>query len=199
MQLSETFSQAADSLLANKLRSFLTLLALVIGVFSVIVSTTAVAVLDNFFTTTMSFLGSDVVTVQRNPAVQMGPRDSSLRNRKVITFEDAERLEEQLRIGEGVGSINTFSFTSVSYGEEKTDPNIVIRGGNSEFIENNAFELEDGRNINDEDVQFKRNVVVLGKDVQTDLFKNEYPLGKTVRIDGQPYLVIGLLEKKVKF
>lgn len=196
MQLSETFSQAADSLLANKLRSFLTLLALVIGVFSVIVSTTAVAVLDNFFTTTMSFLGSDVVTVQRNPAVQMGPRDSSLRNRKVITFEDAERLEEQLRIGEGVGSINTFSFTSVSYGEEKTDPNIVIRGGNSEFIENNAFELEDGRNINDEDVQFKRNVVVLGKDVQTDLFKNEYPLGKTVRIDGQPYLVIGLLEKK---
>ncbi len=196
MQLSETFSQAADSLLANKLRSFLTLLALVIGVFSVIVSTTAVAVLDNFFTNTMSILGSDVVTVQKNPAVQMGPRDASLRNRKNITFEDAERLEESLRIGEGVGSINTFSWTSVSYGDEKTDPNIMIRGGNDEFIENNAFTLEDGRNINDEDVQFKRNVVVLGKDIQTEIFKNEYPLGKTVRIDGQPYLVIGLLEKK---
>ncbi len=196
MQLSETFSQAADSLLANKLRSFLTLLALVIGVFSVIVSTTAVAVLDNFFTNTMSILGSDVVTVQKNPAVQMGPRDASLRNRKNITFEDAERLEESLRIGEGVGSINTFNWTSVSYGDEKTDPNIMIRGGNDEFIENNAFTLEDGRNINDEDVQFKRNVVVLGKDIQTEIFKNEYPLGKTVRIDGQPYLVIGLLEKK---
>ncbi len=196
MQFTETFSQAADSLLANKLRSFLTLLALIIGVFSVIVSTTAVAVLDNFFTTTMSILGSDVVTVQKNPAVQMGPRDSSLRNRKDITFEDAERLDELLRIGEGVGSINSFNFTSISYGNEKTDPNIVIRGGNSEFIENNAFTLEDGRNINAEDVQFKRNVVVLGKDVQQDLFKTEYPLGKTVRIDGQPYLVIGLLEKK---
>jgi putative ABC transport system permease protein len=196
MQFSETFRQAADSLLANKLRSFLTLLALVIGVFSVIVSTTAVAVLDNFFTNTMSILGSDVVTIQKNPAVQMGPRDASLRNRKNITFEDAERLEEQVRLAEGVGSINTFSFTSISYGEEKTDPNVVIRGGNAEFIENNAFTLEDGRNINDEDVQFKRNVVVLGKDVQVDLFKNEYPLGKTVRIDGQPYLIIGLLEKK---
>lgn len=196
MQFTETFRQAADSLLANKLRSFLTLLALVIGVFSVIVSTTAVAVLDNFFNNTMSILGSDVVTVQKNPAVQMGPRDSSFRNRKNITFEDAERLEETVRISEGVGSINTFSFTYISYGDEKTDPNVVIRGGNAEFIENNAFKLEDGRNISEEDIQFKRNVVVLGKDVQVDLFKNEYPLGKTVRIDGQPYLVIGLLEKK---
>ena len=49
------------------------------------------------------------------------------------------------------------------------------------------------------DIQYKRNVVILGKDVQVDLFKNEYPLGKTVRIDGQPYQIIGLLEKKVKF
>lgn len=199
MQLTESFKQATDSLLANKLRSILTLLALVIGVFSVIVSTTAVAVLDNFFTNTMSILGSDVVTVQKNPAVQMGPRDASLRNRKNISFEDAERLEELVRIAEGVGSINTFNFTSVSYGDEKTDPNVIIRGGNEEFIENNAFTLEDGRNINAEDVQYKRNVVVLGKDVQQDLFKNEYPLGKTIRIDGQPYLVIGLLEKKDKY
>lgn len=119
MQLTESFKQATDSLLANKLRSILTLLALVIGVFSVIVSTTAVAVLDNFFTNTMSILGSDVVTVQKNPAVQMGPRDASLRNRKNISFEDAERLEELVRIAEGVGSINTFNFTSVSYGDEK--------------------------------------------------------------------------------
>lgn len=196
MQLSETFKQAADSLIANKLRSFLTLLALVIGVFSVIVSTTAVAVLDNFFTNTMSILGSDVVTIQKNPAVQMGPRDASLRNRKDITFEDAERLAEQVNIAEGIGSINGFSYTKVSYGEEETDPNVSVNGANTEYIENNAFTLEDGRNISEEDIQFKRNVVVLGKDVQVDLFKNEYPLGKTVRIDGQPYLVIGLLEKK---
>ena len=139
MHISETFKQALDSLLANKIRSFLTLLALVIGVFSVIVSTTAVAVLDNFFTNTMSFLGSDVITVQKNPAIQTGPRDSNLRNRKDITFEDAERLDKLLKTGEGVGSINSFSFTSVSYGDEKTDPNVVIRGGNAEFIENNAI------------------------------------------------------------
>lgn len=199
MHISETVKQAFNSLLANKLRSSLTLLALVIGVFSVTVSTTAVAVLDNFFTNTMSILGSDVVTVQRTPAIQTGPREANMRNRKKITFEDAERLQELIKIGEGVGSNNSFSFTSISFGKEKTDPDVIIRGGNSEFMENNAFTLEDGRNINDEDVQFKRNVVLLGKDVQLDLFKNEYPLGKTVRIDGKPYLIIGLLEKKGQF
>lgn len=196
MHLRETISQAADSLRANKIRSFLTLLALVIGVFSVIVSTTAVAVLDNFFTNTMSIMGSDVITVQKNPAVQMGPRDASLRNRKNIRFEDAEDLEERARIAEGIAPATSFSFTKITYGDNETDPDVRVRGSNSEFIENNAFKLEDGRNITAEDVQYKRNVVVLGKDVQVELFENEYPLNKTVRIDGKPYTVIGLLEKK---
>lgn len=196
MHIKETFSQAGESLKANKIRSFLTLLALVIGVFSVIVSTTAVAVLDNFFTNTMSILGSDVITVQKNPAVQMGPRDASLRNRKNIKFEDAEDLDERARIAEGMSPLTTFSFTKITYNDIETDPDVRVRGSNGEFVENNAFVLEDGRNITDEDVQYKRNVVVLGKDVQVELFKNEYPLGKTVRIDGKPYLVIGLLEKK---
>lgn len=196
MNILETVNQATDSLKANKLRSSLTLLALVIGVFSVIVSTTAVAVLDNFFTNTMSILGSDVITVQRNPAVQMGPRDESLRNRKNIIFDDAESLDERSKVAEGIGPVTTFSFTKITYGDTETDPDVRVRGSNSEYIENNAFTLGDGRNITDEDVQYKRNVVVLGKDVQTELFPNEYPLGKIVRIDGKPYQIVGLLEKK---
>ena len=196
MNIFETVNQATDSLKSNKLRSLLTLLALVIGVFSVIVSTTAVAVLDNFFTNTMSILGSDVITIQKNPAVQMGPRDASLRNRKNIKFEDAEDLEETVRITEGTSPVTTFSFTKISYGEMETDPDVQVRGSNSEYIENNAFTLGEGRNITPEDVQYNRNVVVVGKDVQIELFPNENPLGKTIRIDGQAYQVIGLLEKK---
>lgn len=196
MLLSETFKQAGSSLMANKIRSFLTLLALVIGVFSVIVSTTAVAVLDNFFTNTMSILGSDVITVQKNPAIQMGPRDASQRNRKNIRFEDAEELQERMRIGEGLNPITSFSFTKIVYKDKETDPDVIVRGGNSEFFENNAFVIEDGRNFNEDDIQYKRQVVIIGKDVQTELFPTEYPLNKVVRIDGKPYTVIGLLEKK---
>ncbi len=196
MNFKETFSQATSSLKANKIRSSLTLLALVIGVFSVIVSTTAVAVLDNFFTNTMSILGSDVITVQRNPAVQMGPRDASLRNRKQIRFNDAEELDDRMRIGEGLSPVTTFSFTKIEYKNEETDPDVMVRAGNQEFFENNAFEFEDGRNFTEEDIQYARNVVIIGKDVQMEIFKTEYPLQKQVRIDGRPYTVIGILEKK---
>lgn len=196
MNFKETFSQASGSLRANKIRSFLTLLALVIGVFSVIVSTTAVAVLDNFFNNTMSILGSDVITVQKNPAVQMGPRDASLRNRKNIKFGDAEALEERMEIGEGMTPATSFSFTKVTYKDNETDPNVMIRGGNNEYFANNAYEIEDGRNFNEEDIQYARQVAIIGKDVQNEIFKTEYPLQKTIRIDGRPYTVIAVLEKK---
>lgn len=196
MNFKETFSQASSSLRANKIRSSLTLLALVIGVFSVIVSTTAVAVLDNFFNNTMSILGSDVITVQRNPAVQMGPRDASLRNRKQIKFDDAEELGERMRIGEGMTPATSFSFTKVVYKDNETDPNVSIRGGNKEYFANNAYEIEDGRNFNEEDIQYARQVAIIGKDIQNEIFKTEYPLQKTIRIDGRPYTVIAVLEKK---
>lgn len=196
MNILEVFKQSYASLMANKIRSFLTLLALVIGVFSVIVSTTAVAVLDNFFTETMSVLGSDVVTIQRNPAVQIGNTDSSLRNRKRITYEEAHRLEELMVLGEGMSPMSFFTMTAIKYKENETEPDVSVQGGNSEFFDNNSFTLEEGRNFTEDDLNHARKVVVIGKDVERVLFPNESALDKNIRIDGQSYLVIAVLEKK---
>lgn len=196
MYIKETTQQAYDSLKANKLRSFLTLLALVIGVFSVIVSTTAVAVLDNFFKNTMSIMGSDVILVSRTPAVQMGSLSDDVRNRKYIDFETAERLDDLMDIGEAMSPDEGFGATQISFGEEETEPNVGVRGSNENYLMNNSYELEDGRNFTRDDVQYGRNVVILGKDVQNALFKNQYPIGKQIRFGGKPYTVIGILESK---
>jgi putative ABC transport system permease protein len=72
----------------------------------------------------------------------------------------------------------------------------MVRGSNSNFLENNAYDLEDGRNFTGDDVQYGRSFAIIGKDVQDALFKNEYPLGKTIRFDGRQYQVIGILEAK---
>lgn len=196
MHIKETTRQALDSLKANKLRSFLTLLALVIGVFSVIVSTTAVAVLDNYFKNTMSMMGSDVINISKTPAVQMGSLSDEIRNRKNIDFKTAENLEEQMRIGRGMSPDEVFRVTEISYGKEETEPNVYVRGSNENYLNNNSYDLEDGRNFNGDDIQYSRNVVILGKDVQEVLFKNEYPIGKQIRFDGRPYTVIGILQEK---
>ncbi len=196
MNIKEVFAQAFDSLRANKLRSALTLLALVVGVFSVIVSTTAVAVLDNFFQNTMSLMGGDVINVSKSPSVQIGDRDRSLRNRMDIDFTTLEELQERLRLAKDVSPDETFDFTSVSYGDEDTDPNVRIVGSNEYYLNNNAYEIQDGRNFNSEDIEYRRPYAIIGSDIQADLFKNEYPLGKHIRIAGHQYRVIGLLEEK---
>lgn len=196
MHIKETTQQAYDSLKANKLRSFLTLLALVIGVFSVIVSTTAVAVLDNYFKNTMSIMGSDVINVSRTPSVQMGSLSEEIRNRKEIDFRTAENLEDRMRIGRGMSPDETFGIAKISFGDQETEPNVRVRGSNENYLLNNSYELEDGRNFTRDDIQYARNAVILGKDVQNVLFKNEYPVGKQIRFGGKPYTVIGILEPK---
>lgn len=196
MHIKETTSQAIDSLKGNKLRSALTLLALVIGVFAVIVSTTAVAVLDSYFKNTLSLMGSDVINISRTPAVQMGNLSDEIRNRKIIDFEIAERLDEQMQLGRGMSPDEVFAMTEISYKDQETEPNVYVRGSNDNFLRNNSYELEDGRNFNGDDVQYARNVVILGKDVQDLLFKNEYPIGKQIRFNGKPYTIIGILEAK---
>ncbi|HKK46792.1 MAG TPA: ABC transporter permease [Balneolaceae bacterium] len=196
MNIKEVFKQAFDSIWANKLRSFLTLLALVVGVFSVIVSTTAVAVLDNFFQNTMSIMGGDVINVSKTPAVHIGRDRRNLRNRKDITFQTAERLKEMLHLAKDVSPDETFDRTKVSFQDEETEPTVRIVGSNQYYISNNAYDLEDGRNFSSEDIQYGRPFAIIGSEVKENIFQTEYPLNKTIRIAGKQYQVIGVLKKK---
>jgi len=196
MNLKEVFKQAFDSIWANKLRSFLTLLALIVGVFSVIVSTTAVAVLDNFFQNTMSIMGGDVINVSKTPSVRIGDDRRNLRNRKDITFQTAKRLQEMLRLAKDVSPDETFDQTKVSFQDEETEPTVRIVGSNQYYIGNNAYDLQDGRNFSSEDIQYGRPFAIIGSEVRDDLFQTEYPLNKAIRISGHQYQVIGVLKKK---
>jgi putative ABC transport system permease protein len=196
MNIKEIFKQAFDSLWANKLRSSLTLLALVVGVFSVIVSTTAVAVLDNFFQNTMSVMGGDVINVSKTPSVQMGGSAENVRNRQDITFETAERLQEMVRLAENVSPEETFDYTKVMYGDEETDPTVRVIGSNRYYLGNNAYELSEGRNFTSEDIQYGKLLAIIGDDIQQELFQNVNPIGKNIRIAGQRYRIIGALDEK---
>ncbi len=196
MNIKEVFRQAFDSLWANKLRSSLTLLALIVGVFSVIVSTTAVAVLDNFFQNTMSVMGGDVINVSRNPSVQLGNDRQSNRNRQDITFETAEKLQQRLQLAENVSPDETFDRAIVSYEDNETDPTVRVIGSNQHYLENNAYELKDGRNFSSEDIQYGRPFAIIGSDVERELFDTEYSVGKNIRIAGHQYQVIGALDQK---
>lgn len=191
----EILQQAVKALFTNKLRSSLTLLALIIGVFSVLVSTTAVAVLDNYFKETLSIMGSDVITVSRYPQIQIGG-DTSKRNRKRLTFDQAEESEKLLRFANNISPNEDFSYTKIQFGDLETEPNVVIYGSNHNYLNNNSYEIYTGRNITQEDVQYSRSVAILGHDLLDDLFRSVDPVGKEIRVDGNTFLIVGVLEKK---
>lgn len=197
MQITEIFRQAFDSIRASKLRSGLTLLAISVGVFAIISANTAVLVLDNYFRDTLSLMGGDVVTVSKSPALSMGPTNwEAYRNRDDITIEQMERLSSMLPASAEVGPQRTFRSRRVAYGDNETDPNVQIQGANEYTLANNAFEIEEGRNFNAEDLAYRRNMALIGADVAETLFEFEQAVGKTIRIEGQPYTVIGVVEAR---
>jgi len=197
MNIIEVFRQALDSIRANKLRSSLTLLAIAVGVFAIISANTAVMVLDSYFKDTLSLMGGDVVTVQKFPAIQMGPTDwDKYRNRQDITIAQMERLKDMAQTVRGIGPNRNYRTTRVSYNDVETEPNIGIRGGNEHYLLNNAYTIEEGRNFLPEDIDHARAVAIIGADVAEALFEIENPLAKTIRIEGRPYTVIGVTEAK---
>ena len=196
MNLKEISKQSLSSLAANKLRSALTLLAIVVGVFAIISSSTAVLVLDTYFKETLSFMGGNVINVSKYPSVNINTEWAKYRNRKDITFDTMEDLQDRLAVSRGISPDERFTTTQVLYGEEETEPNVAIRGSNEFYLENNAYDLADGRNFTEQDIQYRRPLAIIGNDIKEDLFEVEYPIGKTIRIDGRPYQVIGITEAR---
>ncbi|MCH8567253.1 MAG: ABC transporter permease [Balneolales bacterium] len=197
MQFFEVFRQAFDSIRASKLRSGLTLLAISMGVFAIISANTAVLVLDNYFRSTLSFMGGDVITVSRTPQISLGPSDWSVyRNRQNITLAQMDELSSRLPESAGVGPDHVYTTTQVEYSDRQTDPNVYIYGANEHFLGNRAYTLHEGRNFLPEDLEYMRNVAIIGHDVAELLFEFEEPIGKIIRIQGHAYSVIGVTEAR---
>ncbi|HCR48949.1 MAG TPA: hypothetical protein DIW24_04925, partial [Bacteroidetes bacterium] len=104
----EFIKMAWGAIIANKLRSALTLLGMVIGVFSVIASVTAVSAIDSSFNTTIDFLGSSTFTLQKFPGVQFGPSDERVRNRKNLTYDQMLQLRRRSTLATSVSAVGSF-------------------------------------------------------------------------------------------
>ena len=195
MNILEAFRSAWESLRANKTRAGLTLLGMVIGVFAVISSVTAVQVIDRYFEESLQLFSPTSFTVSRTPAVQMG--GSQGRGRPNITYDQVQRLEDAVPYP--VSPQEFFSTTSVRYQGRETEPNINIIGTNEHFMENFGYAVDEGRALTAADVQYARPVAAITPDIADELFPNETPLGKRVRIDGQRFEVVGVLETRGSF
>ncbi len=197
MNIIEIFKIAFSSIKANKLRSILTLVGVIVGIFSIISTSTLISILESSIESGFSQLGKNTFQIQKFPNIQTGPgsRDK-FRNRADITYDEYVRLKDLLTVAEYVGA-EMWNFGGlVQFKNEKTNPNVQVAGISPEAQPNNQWNIEKGRAINNNDVKYSNKVAVLGKDVAKMLFKYTDPVGQNVRIDGQLFNVIGVYEKQ---
>ena len=196
MKLDQLFSISFQSILNNKLRTSLTILGVVVGIFSIIVIMTIITMLQNSIEDGLAMLNKNTFQIQKFDAIQTHARERSQRNRKDITIEEAERLKEVLTQAIYVGAEQWKGGKVVKYGNKETNPNNHVGGQTIDAMRTNDFNVEVGRTFREDDIKNSTNVCILGKEVVDKLFPNVDPLNQIVRVDNRPLRVIGLMEKQ---
>jgi putative ABC transport system permease protein len=194
----DTLFMSVGAILANKLRSALTLIGIVAGIASIIAVMTGLSVVQGTLEREMSVLGAQVFQVQKWPAggfASDAERRQAMR-RPPITVAHADAIREHVETADLVGSeLWEFSFV-VKYQGESTNPNVSIVGGTPEYPANNTHYVGLGRNLSQTDVRSARKVVVIGHAIGQKLFPFADPIGKEILVDGRTYEVIGVFDEK---
>jgi putative ABC transport system permease protein len=193
---------AISSLGANKLRAALTMTGITIGVFSIISVMTAIGALQYSIENGISFLGSNIFQFAKYPVnidAGGGNVQKKYQNRRNITYRQALRYYELMEGSAREICLKCFGRDlkgQAVYNGIKTTPSLTVVGTNRSFLTANAYTLGYGRNLNDEDVDLARSVLVVGKMIEKRLFPHESPIGKVIRMSGHTYTVIGVLAEK---
>ncbi len=189
MNLMQSFIEALESLSSNKLRSGLTILGIVIGVAAVIAMISIGRGAENTITGSIQGIGTNLIFVFRGGSEEVT-------NPKPITLGDADAIADPFQ-APSVSAVAPVlqGDGKVSYGGESTFTSVVGVTPAYEQVRNTP--VTEGEFINEEHMLGRASVVLLGTDVADKLFgRQEGLVGETVRIDGQPFRVIGVLKEK---
>jgi putative ABC transport system permease protein len=202
MQWLDTLVMSLGAIRANKLRSFLTLVGIVLGVASIIGVMTGISVIQATMEQEMSVLGAQTFQVQKWPAGGFASDEErrEARKRPPIRIEDAEAIRQNGTLVQSVG-VELWEFgRTARYRGETSEANINVCGGDPQYSENNTHFIDNGRNLSEIDVRSARRVAVLGAGLADRFFPFEDPVGREIQLDGREYEVVGVFaEKKSAF
>ena len=195
-ELKEGLAISWGTIRANKLRSVLTTLGIVIGIVTVTLMGTALEGLNNAFLKAISSIGADVLFVQRED--WSGPDTETewlkIQKRPHLTIEQAGALERELTMASAVTPL-AFDQRMIKY-EKRSAGGVQIVGSTDQLLLTGGVSIADGRFLSAADAEGGRPMCVIGSTVATNLFPRESPLGKRVIIGQRPFEVIGVLEKQ---
>jgi putative ABC transport system permease protein len=217
MQLADSIDMAWNTIRANKLRTGITVSIIALGITALIGIITAIQAMNQSLKESFSTMGANAYSIRykaRRFRFNNGNGDVEMTNKsklkqrrssmdKVITYQEALAFKQGFKFPATVsislrGGFNELVQYITDGKTYKTNPNVAFQGGDENYLELNGYKLEAGRNFNDQEVQSGRAVAILGKEVINRCFGGNAvaAIGKTVKIDGLPYLVIGAIKEK---
>lgn len=194
--LKEAIVMAFKSFGHYKLRTALTLLSIAIGVFAIMGSGTLVNSIDNAVKNEMANLGDNSFKFKKFPDITIGSSWHKYWKRKAITYSQAKELKKNLTLAQFVSVESASRQHTIKAGNLSTDSDVKIIGCDENFFIMNNVNIEKGRAFTEEDIQFNRNVAIIGKDVEIKIFPDINPIGQKIYIKHQAFTVIGLLEQR---
>jgi putative ABC transport system permease protein len=181
MSFKNTLKMSVKSIFANKMRTFLTMLGIIIGVFSVIVIVSLGQGAKANVTSSIESMGTNVMNISVF---------SDKVNLDVENLEELESIEGILNLSPEISS-----YGMVKYGLENIE-SVKISGVNNSYLNIQNFKLEKGRSLVDVDIEYRNQVALIGNKTADKLFKKFDPVGREIFIQGERYTVVGVLEEK---
>src|SRR5262245_19909531 len=186
---------ALHALRENKLRSFLTVLGVIIGITAIMAMISIIEGLNRSMKAQLASLGTDVLYIRPfAPGAWVGEMPDSLRRRKWFKPEDADAIRRACPSVLAVAPLN-FTQVRLRYAESETRLTFVI-GTSPDYMVTNNYAVDVGRGFTESEVEHRAAVCVLGVDHVETLFPHVSPIGKMISIGGRSFMVIGQAEPR---
>lgn len=197
--VNENIKIAIDSIKGNKLRAFLTMLIIFFGITALVGISSAIDAMKGSINSNFTSMGANSFTIRnRDTNLKIGRHGRRGKKYESITYKEAVRFKNEFAfpVTTAVSTMANFA-ARVKFESEKTNPNIQVFGGDENYLATSGYELEKGRNFSVQEIMSGSHTVIIGKDVELDLFKGkQQAIDKVVTISGGKYKVIGVLQSK---
>jgi putative ABC transport system permease protein len=194
---SDILSLSWSAIKASPLRTVLTSLIISFGIMALVGILSATDALKQSLESNFTSLGANTLTV-RNSQGGFFAGGAKRRKNPNISYRQAKAFKDRMTFA---GARTSLTYVAggteqLSYGNTSTNPNNMVTAADENYLYTGGFELEEGRNFTADDVQRGKNYVILGNETKTTLFGDASAAGKTIKMRGKPYTVVGVLAEK---
>lgn len=197
MLIVENIREGLKSVKSNLLRSILTAAIIAIGIMALVGILTAIDGLKSSIDTSFSSLGAntfDITNRQSNRGTSAGKQEKSF---EPLGLQEVLEFKERFDLGRVTVFTSLTGSAEIKRYSKKTNPNVTVNGIDENYMIIRDYNVEKGRNFNEQDIRYNADRVIIGAELVDLLFEdNEEPLNETITVYGNKFKVIGVLEKK---